>query len=568
MSKINELNLPQLKLNSLEETSEFYLECLKPLVNEDVFKHSKIIIEEFIEDQGIDLHKKLSDYVKKINPNSWLMPHAKDVYLANRGPVTILSNYTIETQPYNKNINYLNFVTRLVLAVQDIYLELIDKQIPGMKSKDTLLCMRQLKGFLRGSRTFNLKKDIFKIYEDFSEVNSILIFYKNNIYLLRLFNDDKSRVSSEQIYANLKDIYENSENYPSLPLTLLAYNNHDESYNFINEDIKLKETIQLIDQAMCGISMFDENSINVSVNEKTYGTSFNLWPLKGWSISVYHDLVCTFNNEHTFIDGATSAYLVKHLFSLMNNHQEDFNQTSLTTNYQNLNMDLDQIYLEKIKDNFFQIENQFRSLRFEYDLEDTSKLKEYRINIDAIFQLGYLYANYYTFKELQTIHESVSVAHYYDGRTATMKTITYEGIDFIKAMKNNLDAKEIIVLLKKASDQHLVRIKKTKDFLDIIRLCEGLRLISDQPLNIDRDLGFRKYLDQQICSSSMGNSNLLNRFSYAPVSYNGIGLGYLSKNTIFVGDITYYQSIENEAIEFHENLHEFYDKLKDMMSLI
>lgn len=568
MSKINELNLPQLKLNRLEETSEFYLECLKPLVNEETFKHSKIIIEEFIEDQGIGLHKKLSDYVKEINPNSWLMPHAKDIYLANRGPVTILSNYTIETQPYNKNINYLNFITRLVLSVQDIYLELISKQIPGMKTKDSLLCMKQLKGFLRGSRTFNSSKDVFKIYKDFDEVNSILIFYKNNIYLLRLFNEDKSRVSSEQIYANLKDIYENSENYPYLPLTLLAYNNHDESYTFINKDLKLKETIQLIDQAMCGISMFDENSINVSVNEKTYGTSFNLWPLKGWSMSVYQDLVCTFNNEHTFIDGATSAYLVKHLFSLMNNHDENFDETSLMVNYQSLNMALDQSYLENIKDDFFQIENQFRSLRFEYDLKDISKLREYRINIDAIFQLSYLYANYYTFNEIQTIHESVSVAHYYDGRTATMKTITNEGLEFVRALKDNLEAKEIIVLLKKASDQHLVRIKKTKDFLDIIRLCEGLRLMTDQMLSIDKDLGFRKYLDQQICSSSMGNSNLLNRFSYAPVSYNGIGLGYLSKNTIFVGDITYYQSIEKETIEFYENLHEFYNKLEKIMSLI
>lgn len=568
MFKENELNLEQLRLNSLEKTREFYLECLSPLVSDRDFQHAISEIDKFIANQGIELHHKLNEYIIEIHPKSWLMPYSRNIYLENREPVSITSNYFMQLDAYNKNIDYLNFVARLVLSIQDLYLDLSNDKLPLMKNKDSVLCKQQYYGFMRGSRNIGLNQDEFKIYEDFKQVNSILIFYQNNVFLLKLFNEDKSRISSDEIYANLKDIYEYTTSYQKLPLTLLAYNNYDDSYHFIDKNSDLKNTIEKINHALCGISLIDDHSNNINTIDKISASDFNMWPLKSWNLSIYQDLVVTFNNEHTYLDGLTSFHLASYLFSLIDKHDEDFSKVNIKTTYQSLNIDLDQSYLKKIKDYFLKKVNGLDSKRFEYDLNKSSKLKEYGINLDSVFQIGYLYANYYTFKSLKTIHESVSVAHYYDGRTASMKSISYEGIDFIRALKTSNDSEILMDLLKKASDKHLYRIKYAKEFIDIIRHYAGLNLMSEQSLSIYNDNAYQKYISQEISTSTLGKSELLNTFIYAPVVDDGLGIGYLINNNKYICDITYYKMNEEQITKFYNYLVEYYNKIDNLLSII
>lgn len=563
----NELNLQQLKLNTLKATREFYLECLSPLVNERDFKHALIEIDKFIDSQGKELHEKLNQYISEIHPKSWLMPYSRNIYLESREPASITNNYFMQLDAYDKDIDYLSFITKFVLSIQDVYIQLSNDSLPLMKNKDSFLCKQQYYGFMRGSRVFGLNHDQFEIYEDYKQVNSIVLFYKNNIFSLKLFNEDKTRISSDEIYTNLKDIYTKTSTYHKLPLTLLAYNNYDDSYRFIDGNNDLKQVVDQINKAICTISLSDDNSYNLNTIDRIAASDFNMWPLKTWNIAIYQDLVVSISNEHTYLDGLTSLHLITYLYSLIETHNETFNELDNKT-YQLLNMELNQAYLEKIKTTFLDKVAQLDSKRFEYDLKNLYKLREYGINLDSVFQLGYLYANYFSFDELKTIHESISVAHYYEGRTATLKSISYEGIDFINALKQDNDPKILIDLFKKASDKHLFRIKYAKEFIDIIRHYAGLSLMAEQSLSIYEDSAFQKYIAQEISTSSLGKSSILNTFAYAPVVENGLGIGYLINNNKYICDISYYKGDEVLVEKFYNNLKEYYIKIDKLFTII
>ncbi|MDL2211919.1 choline/carnitine O-acyltransferase [Erysipelotrichaceae bacterium OttesenSCG-928-M19] len=560
----NSLNLEQLNLCSLEETREWYLDGLQPLVNQDEYQQAIKAIDKFIEDEGKLLHEKLVAYKEAIYPDSWLMPYSKDIYLNGRGPVAIDGNYLLETLPYQKEIDYLNFVTRVIISIQDLYYDLSKKAIPQMKVKDQLLCMKQLKGFLRGTRVFSPNKDIYNIYEDFKDVNSCALFYQNNCYIVKLFNEDKTRIASDKIYSQIVKIYEYEQANPELSFTCLAFNNHDDSYEILSTNKQNQAQLARLNRTIFAMTLWDKKSSEVSTNQKSYYDASNAWPLKSWNIDIFTDLVCTFNNEHTFVDGATNANLIVALFDKIEQHDEIFDEND----YQELPLDklefdLNQDVLEKIKRNYQNRTEQLSSLRFEYDKLDLKKIREHKINIDALFQLGFLYADYYAFSQLKTIHESVSASHFYDGRTSMLRSISNEGVNFIKALKQGDN--NSLELLKEASAKHVYGIKKAKEFCCIARHYAGLSLMSDKQLSIYKNKEFQKYIAQEICTSSMGNTKLINRFAYAPVVDGGLGLGYLSQGNKLIADISFYIKDEKEVLKFYQYLFEYFDKVNELV---
>ncbi|MDH6603349.1 carnitine O-acetyltransferase [Bacilli bacterium PM5-9] len=565
----NSLNLKQLNLCSLEETKEWYLECLKPFVNKLEYLEARNNIETFILNEGSLLQDKLEKYKKDIYPNSWLMPYSKDIYLNGRGPVAIKSNYLLETIPYKKDIDYLTFVVRLICGIQDLYIDLSNKKINQMKTKDQLLCMKQLKGFLRGTRILNHNKDIYEIFEDYKDINSGIIFYKNNCYQIKLFEEDGTKISEQEIFCQIKQILDTVIENDKLSISVLAFNNHDDSLKIIEQHQDNQKNLEILNKGMFCLTLWDKNSTEVSTNQKTYYDTSNAWPLKSWNIDAFRDLVCTFNNEHTYVDGATSSTLVCELFDRIDKIETVFNNNDYSkVSLNELTFDFNQESLKLIKDNYLKYANQFDSKRFEFNNLNTNKIRSNKINIDAVYQLGFLYADYYTFKELKVIHESVSVAHFYDGRTSCLKSASCEGIEFVKALASSSDVKVIFDLLKNASLRHLEGISKAKDFCCIARHLAGLNLMSENEISIYQDKYLQKYLDQEICTSSMGNNKLINRFSYAPVSENGLGIGYLCHDDKFIADISYYKSDEADIVTFYNKLNEYFIKINDFLDKI
>lgn len=576
-------DLPALPVPKLSQTVELYLKCLKPLVNRRDYEKTQSLARQFLTDEGLLLQNKLLAYRKSICPNSWLMPYSRDIYLTMRDPITLAGNYLFELAPLelSAKYDYLDFVAVMAHCMGLVFLEIVNETLPPMTVKGTPLCMKQFAGAFRGTKIPGKGRDEFVIYKEFEEAHSFGVFYKNKYYAVRLIDENTQVNSCGLIRSALARIYDDREEELEVNFNTAAFAGSERAAELIQtmcENIENEKNFQIANQTLFNITLSNFRSSEETVEDKLYTDTKDIWPYKQWSITVYQDKICSFNFEHTCVDGLTNVYMLGRIIEKIKTLAPQFTHNEQETApvmpvIFNLNDKLKEELLVIKKEYINKIE-QFSSILYVRQNIPVKKLKEYKINVDVFLQLAFQYAQWRAFREIRSTHESVSVAQYYEGRTSCIRSASEESTDFVKALaQDDVSCGQLMDLFSKANQEHLNRIGAAKDFCCFIRHAAGLNImcerfgaelgIKEKPA-IFTDSSFLKYCTQQLSTSSLGNTLFVNRFAFAPQTESGLGIGYITHNDVFIADISFYKNEYDTIIIFKNSLDKFFDKMENL----
>lgn len=579
----NQGNLPTLPVPELSVTVDWYLNNLKPIIDEESFAKTEKLAREFLDGQGAVLQSKLLEFSKDVSPNSWLMPYSRDIYLNMRNPITLEGNYMLETAPmeFAADFNYIEYVASVAYCAGLLYFEIVKEELEPMMVRDTPLDMLQFKGLFRGSKIPNENKDVFNIFEDIKEVNSFGVFFKNRFYLVELINENGQINSIESIKNALTIIYENNDEPLEVNFNTAAFAGSDLAAKIIGEiskDHNNFKNIELVHRALFNLTLTNDNSKKHSVNYKMYSDTTDIWPYKTWSVTVYPDKVCSFNHEHTYVDGVTNMYMIGQLIEKMKNIEAPFSDCSDIAKTKELKFNFSDDMTAKllqIKKDFVALTNELDSKKYIRENLPIDRLKENKIGLDSVVQCGYQYAQLKAFGRIGSIHESVSVTQYYEGRTACIRSASEESVAFVNALiEHNKSKQDLVDLLVKANNEHKNKVNKAKNFEDFIRHAAGLNIVFEKFGNeigvqakpeLLTEKNFEKISTQEFSTSTIGNVPFMDRFAYAPTTEGGLGIGYLNHKTTLICDITYYKYDDEKLKIFISSLDEYFDKIEDLM---
>lgn len=536
-------SLETLPLPNLEETGEKYLDWIKPLVSEEQFEKTSKILENFMDNEGPILQKKLEQWSRK-NDGNWLKPLWDNMYLDIREPVVINVNYFIKiiTKHVQGQYSGIEIASVIISKLVDIYQEVFEESLKPEKIKGQPLCMDQYKKMFSATRIPKLNRDEYMANSK-THSRHIVVMYKNNMFKMDLIDQDGNRASYGSIVNSINRLMVSEITRPRVNVgaittapraqgALLLERITSSRNNYNNLEI-LKDAVFIV--------CIDEDTKNLH--------DFAMSLLCSDGDNRYFDKSCQlifnrrgdigFNFEHTMVDGTSWVNVLGQVAEELNNI-ESYSQSSdeEEIELQKLQWDISKelmVELEDIRNNHMNITNDTHMEIINFDDFGKSDIKSLMCSPDAFFHLALQVAQYRTFKKLKSTYESVSTRPFLYGRTECNRPVNMEVLEFVKALEGqNLDDIELNQLMHRAFAKHNSRIKSCQGAKGIERHLFGLMSMSKifgQELGIDelpeifRDEGY-KTLKHDFISTSRIESKYFDLVGFGPVVPDGFGLWY------------------------------------------
>lgn len=569
-----------LPIPDLEDTIRQYLEALEPITDAESFRESKKIAYDFAAEEGRKLQCKLIEYANELGGGSWLKEYSRERFLTTRKPLSIAANYCMEFESPLWLSKYTQSAAAALLAysVGKLYQDMAcDRLAPPQRSSSSL-CKEQLSLTLGAARHPKNTADSYEVYTPFNQAHSFGMFYQNHYYLIRLFDDKGNLVSYNSIYSAISQVLMKQQPSLEVNFNTMGFAGSEKCASLLDNiiiDDHNRACYDKVCRSIFHMSLDNKPRSAYSINNILYSNTENQWPYKPWTFTIFADNSIAVNNEHTAIDGVSNVYLYEKVFQYMEQFssiawniggaaETEHIQFRFTGKQISEMYEIKKWYLEQIDTLYC---DEFQRADIDWFL-----FKEYGIGRDALIQLGFIYAQYRLFGCFKSTHESVSTAQYHQGRTSCLRTVTPEAVEVVpKMLTNDSCAQALITMIKRASKKHSLNIKKAKQNICFIRHSAGLlemyRLygkdlgISCMPV-IFQDDNYKLFCTQELSTSTIGGSEIIKAFAFAPTAQGGLGLGYHIRDAQLHIVITWDGNQLPEGNKFSEYLNQYYDKLK------
>ncbi len=568
---LNQELVPDLPIPSLEETQNTFLKWCEPFLSEEEFKNTKKISNHFFENDGKKRQEKLLKFKESIGKKSWLIDNwHKYAYLSVREPIVYSGNFGMKFKKLTNSDSYTQeqYSGILIFKVAELYKEIALETLTPIVEKGNTICMKQVKGVFGSSRIPGKDFDDFRIYKPFEEVHSVGIFYKNNFYTIRIFDENQNIIELSKIIANIREIKKIStpELQPTFSVIPFAGGNKaTELIEILSLDKNNISNLESLNKTIFNLSLYDEKeteNYNDSIQNILYTNAKNVWIYKPWSFSIFKENTLCINYEHTYIDGFTNMYLIDYIIKGIENFNSSFKVVD-NSNFITYKWNYSSLLKKEFKliyNNYILDKQKFEHSYFEIRELNLENFINNKISLDTIIQTSFQYGYYKTYNKIDSIYESVNLSNFYEGRTECLRPVSKESILFVKKLLLNNATMEDLILV---NIEHKKRIKLTKTAHGVMRHLMGLKLIEKESSDFFSDLGFLKLSNDQISTSTLGNTfNYINAFTFAPVIQDGIGIGYSIDKEKVILYLSFYKKNEKDITIFTENIREFFTKIK------
>ncbi len=184
--------LPPLPVPTLEETKKRYLTWVRPLLDDNDYRHTEGVVEQFMEKEAPILQKDLQQFAKKQEAigKSWLSDDWLDSYLQVREPLSLSTSVALRLDlnlPNNPITRLAHFIVALGKQSAD-YLngQLVENTSPRGEPLD----MRQwllLRGIGRIPQTH---RDRYEVAPIEKQMRYIIVFWHDNAYALPVLDEE------------------------------------------------------------------------------------------------------------------------------------------------------------------------------------------------------------------------------------------------------------------------------------------------------------------------------------------------------------------------------------------
>ncbi|KAF7639873.1 Carn_acyltransf domain-containing protein [Meloidogyne graminicola] len=445
-------SLRRLPIPKLENSCKRYLAAVKAIFSNEETKEMELLVNQFLKDEGPELHKALIEYDRQHLDTSYISEPWFDMYLSARVPCPVNYNPFMMFAP-DPDILYNNQTQNLLPQNISWFGAVAFKAFP--------LDMSQYKSLFGGCRIPKHGKDELSLKTDSKH---FVVARKGNFYSVDLFNEKGELHSPDYIYSTLHKILtnkstKNDESSLVGSLTTLDRNTWaDVRKELISFNQNNLQTLNVIEDALFLLCFDDSTSTdpNRLVNSLLCGDDGrNRWFDKCFQLIVDGNGQSTINFEHSWGDGVAVLRLMEEILKdTVENRFVSVGEkvdSSKAGQTKKLEWKLNDSLRSRIRSASEQHIDRCNGLGFDF-LEHKNLSKEEikcaKLSPDAIMQLGIQLAFHSIYGEFVPTYESM--------RSAT--TATREAV--LAFEKGDKSAIEMFGLIKKCSEMHSQLIKE------------------------------------------------------------------------------------------------------------
>ncbi|GMT35763.1 hypothetical protein PFISCL1PPCAC_27060, partial [Pristionchus fissidentatus] len=480
--------LPTIPIPVLEETVEKYLKSVQQLHSKEELASIEKMARDFLNDEGQKLQrytKFYSLFVDNYVTGFW----EKFAYLYGRYPLLINSSVCNLDQFVNRpatqafraaHITYIEFLSQLAIDRQAVK--------PVSDLGGGMVCTRHYDRLYAVARVPGKTVDCVHNY---GITRHVVILYDGGIYKINVV-DEKDRIYSID---QLTDIFlelltrENTKiDGVEGRIPALTHDNrtawHDNRHRFFEKIPKNARALKDIETAafIINLNSHDDwgyDTTNPAVLSKfarntLTGDGANRWVDKSLNYNVSKNGRFSGTAEHSIVDGSELDHLVENYvvmedeflsYPAMEEQQErerSFDAIEAQKRGVKFAERIEIVVTEEMSSEIDRVYSSFNKLSDDVDLASLvhrpwgkGRIKNCGCSPDAFVQMAIQLANYRDQGRFVPTYEPASARFYKNSRTETLRTVTDESCEFVKAMEDKKSEKSHrMALLKKACEQH------------------------------------------------------------------------------------------------------------------
>ncbi|XP_069575807.1 carnitine O-palmitoyltransferase 2, mitochondrial [Brachyistius frenatus] len=604
-------SLPRLPIPKLEDTVRRYLAAQRPLLDDDQFRTTEKLAQDFQTGVGKQLQEELAARDKSNKCTSYISGPWFDMYLSARDSVVLNFNPFMSFNPdpkpeYNEQlvratnmvcsaVRFMKTLRAGLLAPEVFHLNPAKSDTDGFKNLIRWVPSRlswygayMVNAYpLDMSQYFRLfnstripKRGRDELFTD-EKGRHLLVMRKGHMYVLDVVDRDGNLVEPAEIQSHLKYILSDSTPAAVFPLGVLTGEDRD-VWAGLRDKLTAAgnaEELRLVDGALFCLCLDDEtmtDHIHVSHN-MLHGDGCNRWYDKSFSIVLTKDGQAAINFEHSWGDGVAVLRFQNEIFKdtterpLVNPGSAAAAVNSAAA-VRRLHFNLDSELengIKTAKENFDSAVSKLTIDAMQFKKGGKEQLKKSKLSPDAVAQLAFQMGFLRQYGQTVATYESCSTAAFKHGRTETIRPASVHtkrcshafvqqpgkhSVEQLKAMLNEC-SKYHGQLTREAAmgqgfDRHLFALR-------YLATSEGQAVHG-----LYTDPAYTA-INHNILSTSTLTSPAVNLGGFAPVVPDGFGVGYGVHDDWIGCNVSSYP-----ARDVHEFLQCVHKSLEDIFSVL
>ncbi|XP_056234137.1 carnitine O-palmitoyltransferase 2, mitochondrial [Seriola aureovittata] len=567
-------SLPRLPIPKLEDTVRRYLAAQRPLLDDDQFRTTEKLAQDFQSGVGKQLHEELVAQDKNNKHTSYISGPWFDMYLSARDSVVLNFNPFMSFNPdpktkYNDQlVRATNMVCSAVRFMKTLRAGLLEPEVfhlnPAKSDTDGFKkLIRWVPSSLSWYGAYMVNAYPLDMSQYFRLFNStripkrgrdelftnekgkhLLVMRKGNMYVFDIVDRDGDLVMPAEIHSHLKYILSDPTPAPAFPLGALTSENRDVWAGLRDKLLAAgnAENLQIVDSALFCLSLDDESMqdhIHISHN-MLHGDGCNRWYDKSFSVIIAKDGQAAINFEHSWGDGVAVLRFQNEIFKDTTEqplvHPDSAPAAVVSASaVRRLQFKLDselESGINKAKENFDSAVSKLTIDAMEFKKGGKEQLKKSKLSPDAIVQLAFQMGYLRQYGETVATYESCSTAAFKHGRTETIRPATKHTKQCSHAFvcqpgQHSVD--QLRAMLHECSKYHGQLTKEAAMGQGFDRHLFAMRYLANskgQALhNLYTDPAYAA-INHNILSTSTLTSPAVNLGGFAPVVPDGFGVGY------------------------------------------
>ncbi|XP_030289901.1 carnitine O-palmitoyltransferase 2, mitochondrial [Sparus aurata] len=567
-------SLPRLPVPKLEDTIRRYLAAQRPLLDDDQFRTTEKLAQDFMNGVGKQLHEELVAQDKNNKHTSYISGPWFDMYLSARDSVVLNFNPFMSFNPdpkteYNDQlVRATNIVCSAVRFMKTLRAGLLEPEVfhlnPAKSDTDGFkkfirwvpsslswygaymvnaypLDMSQYFRLFNSTRIPKQGRD--ELFTD-EKARHLLVMKKGNMYVFDIIDKDGNLVQPAEIQSHLKHILSDATPEPALPLGVLTSENRD-VWAGLRERLVAAgnaEDLRIVDSALFCLCLDDENMkdhIHISHN-MLHGDGCNRWYDKSFSIILAKDGQAAINFEHSWGDGVAVLRFQNEVFKDTTEQPlvhpgsaaAAVDSASAVRRLQfNLDGELEN-GIKKAKENFDSAVSKLTIDAMEFKKGGKEQLKKSKLSPDAIAQLAFQMGFLRQYGQTVATYESCSTAAFKHGRTETIRPATIHTQKCSQAFvrqPGQHSVEQLKAMLAECSKYHGQLTREAAMGQGFDRHLFAMRYLANskgQALHsLYTDPAYAA-INHNILSTSTLTSPAVSLGGFAPVVPDGFGVGY------------------------------------------
>ncbi|KAE8293822.1 Carnitine O-palmitoyltransferase 2, mitochondrial [Larimichthys crocea] len=567
-------SLPRLPIPKLEDTVRRYLAAQRPLLDDQQFRTTEKLAQDFQNGVGKQLHEELTAQDKNNKHTSYISGPWFDMYLSARDSVVLNFNPFMSFNPdpkveYNDQlVRATNVVCSAVRFMKTLRAGLLEPEVfhlnPAKSDTDSFkklirwvpsslswygaymvnaypLDMSQYFRLFNSTRIPRRGRD--ELFTD-EKGRHLLVMRKGNMYVFDIMDRDGNLVKPAEIQSHLKYILSDPTPAPAFPLGVLTSENRDVWAGLRDKLVAAgnAEDLRVADSALFCLCLDDESMkdhIHISHN-MLHGDGCNRWYDKSFSVILTKDGEAAINFEHSWGDGVAVLRFQNEIFKDTTEKPLVHPGSAATTvdsasAVRKLQFKLDgelENGIRKAKENFDSAVSKLTIHAMEFKKGGKEQLKKSKLSPDAIAQLAFQMGFLRQYGQTVATYESCSTAAFKHGRTETIRPATAHTKQCSHAFvrePGQHSVEQLKAMLHECSKYHGQLTKEAAMGQGFDRHLFAMRYLANSKGQALPDLyadPAYAAINHNILSTSTLTSPAVNLGGFAPVVPDGFGVGY------------------------------------------